>query len=127
MCLKCHLAAFGNRETEILPQLTSFKDESFGEINSTSFSHFTIAATGYNGEKCRVAAMDIIRRFIAQVRKDPEVFVGFALSPLESEEYYTAIYDNLEKISADQYPKTEEELFRVLRQVWTPFAVDERS
>ena len=125
MCLKCHLGAYGNSE-RILPELVGFTDADFAKINSTSLSHFTIAATGYNGIEARNAAMGIIARFLVQVRTNPEVFVGFVLDPLQPLEYYTAIYENLQQIVPGTYPKTQDELVHTLMRVWNiPMPVDE--
>ena len=118
MCLSCHLGAYGANEEPLLSQLLEVTDEKYARFNSTSIAHMVLAATGYNGQKCRDAALNILRTFIDKVRNSPGTFTEFVLMPFEPVDYYTTQYQTVLALRPDQYPTTREELFGLLGRLF---------
>ena len=61
MCIKCHIQL---QELDILDQLSKISEKDFITFNQTSINHLIIMSSGYNTDKIKNIAVDILQKYI---------------------------------------------------------------
>ena len=63
MCLKCHLGLSDETVSSSLQEQLDKDTDDYPKYNSTSISHFIIAASGYNGLDVRNKAIILLQKY----------------------------------------------------------------
>tara|TARA_Y100000996_G_C22021950_1_gene437139 strand:+ start:107 stop:439 length:333 start_codon:yes stop_codon:yes gene_type:complete len=91
MCLKCHL---GLSDSNILNQMKNIETHQFTECNSTSISHFIIAASGFNGKEVRKISIQVLENYYNWLKVNPEYILNDNLSLKHIEMIIKKIHTN---------------------------------
>ena len=81
MCLKCHLGLSDEMISSQLQEQLDKDTNDYPKYNSTSISHFIIAASGYNGLDVRNNAITLLNKYNEWLTSNPKYILHQSLSP----------------------------------------------
>ena len=96
MCLQCHEHLSDDTVYEQLAGVysDSFDNSEFTRINSTSVSHFIIAASGYNGTKVRDISIKVIDKYKNWLNSNLDKILNDDLTPKNIENKLNYLKEN---------------------------------
>ena len=81
MCIQCHSNLSDHMVCDQITEQINAGSKYYHLYNSTSISHFLIAAGGYNGPEVKKKAEILLKKYINWLKENPRFIINQSLTP----------------------------------------------